>query len=159
MLARFFQSSRTDKPPLKVGLLLDTPVIERCFAEIIGHIRASTFIRLELVVLNSVAKTGDVRRAPAKATARKSLAILRNRDRRRTLLFNLYERWDQVERRRREDDPLAPVDCAVHLRGLPSIAIKSVSGAARPPSPGRRGCGNSRTRSGRADSFRVHELA
>ena len=122
MLTSPYQVSHANRPPLRVGLLLDTKVLPRWLAEILAQIRDSSFARLELVVLN--AEPG-VEADPSSTGAglARIVAALRRRASRRTLLFRLYERWDQA-RPGEFEDPLAPVDCSNQLRDVKTIAVE-----------------------------------
>ena len=121
MDASLYRNASKPGPPLRVGLLLDGPVLPRCSAEVIDHIRASDFARLALVVYNGDAEAAPGARKP-RSLARKAIDTLRDPRRRRSLLFTLYQRWD----RRNVDpatDPLAPVDCRERLRGVEAMRV------------------------------------
>src|SRR5437016_5462471 len=46
MLPSLYQQTISGAPPLRIGLLLDTTALERCFVEVIQHILDSKFARI-----------------------------------------------------------------------------------------------------------------
>ena len=122
MLASLYQQSSSPAPPLRIGLLLDTTAMERCFAEAIEHIQQSAFARIELVVFHAdeqgKAAAQQIRRPlPARA-----LAILRDERKRGALLYALYERWDS-RRIHAADNPFATVDCSALIAGIDRLSV------------------------------------
>lgn len=97
MLGKFFLESHADRPPLRVGLLLDSLILPRSSAEVVEQIQASNFARLELLVLNTATP-----------------------DQESSWLYRAYERWDLRHLGERED-PTAPVDCSERLRSIRSV--------------------------------------
>jgi len=61
-----WQFSPADRPPLRVGVLLDSPKLSRFFARIIEDIQASNFAKLELLIYRKAPKL------PAAANSRRS---------------------------------------------------------------------------------------
>jgi len=110
--------SESARPPLRIGLLLDSSALPSCFAEIVDHILASNFARLELLVYNTD-EVGE--RAPRSLPAR-ILRLLRDPRRRREVLFRLYQRYDQ--RNAGPHDPEAVVNCAARLAPFKSISVR-----------------------------------
>lgn len=53
MLSSLYLKSQSGSPPLRIGLLLDTPLLPRCFAEVVDHILQSNFARIELLAFNA----------------------------------------------------------------------------------------------------------
>src|SRR5437016_2327810 len=97
--ATFYRSSRTGKPPLRIGLLLDTASLPRWSAEVVDRIVQCDFAAIELLVFNGSARKGEARRP--RSLIRKVIDTLRNARLRRSFLFILYQRWDL-----RNADPL-----------------------------------------------------
>lgn len=104
-----------------MGLLLDSPILPRFAAEITDQIRASSFASLSLVVLNRETTDELGRHSPPFEPPVSLLGLLRDRDRRRKLLFGLYQRWDR--KNVVDDDPLTPVDCSTLLGDAPTIIV------------------------------------
>ena len=46
----YFRVSNVDRPPLRIGILLDSPKLSAFFARIIEDIQKSNFARIELLV-------------------------------------------------------------------------------------------------------------
>jgi hypothetical protein len=106
---------------------VDSLVLPRCFAEVIDHITASDFARIELVVTNTL--TGTAQHAPDRPDAsalRRFVGLLGDRQRRRVALFSAYERWDR-QHVDAERDPLAPVDCSERLAQVEAIAVTPIT--------------------------------
>ena len=99
MLLPWFQRSRSQRPPLRVALLLDAVVVPRYCAEILAQVRGCDFIDIALVVIGP----GRSARAPEPP-----------------LLVRAYTRWDQ-RHRRPQVDPLEPMDIAPAIADLPRL--------------------------------------
>src|SRR5215831_14106118 len=89
-------NSRSGRPVLRIGVLVDTNFLPACQAETLQHIESSNFARLELVVYNGSARPKVEHRRPEE------------------LLFRWYEQWDGKHAAEGED-PLRPVDCTTRL--------------------------------------------
>ena len=85
----------------------------------------SDFVTLDLLVFNNCATIEAPRTRENRSTARKMMDTLIDRERRRRLLFTLYERWDR-RLVQGDDDPLALVDCSPYLRGIESLAVTPI---------------------------------
>ena len=121
-----YLESPSKAPPLRIGLLADTPVLLACFAEMLGHIQASNFARLEMVVYNGDEPGREQAAQPHKSMVRKAADTLRDKKRRRRLLYTLYERWDRKQVAESQD-PLRPVDCSEMLRGVDSLTVTPIT--------------------------------
>src|SRR5580700_6331090 len=125
MLSSLYRQSESGKPPLRIGLLLDSAELAACFAEVVDHILQSNFARLELLVFNGEEQKKAAERPPERALFGKAIDLLRDSRRRRTLLFDLYER---VDRRNiiPSVDPYALVDCSARLEHVESISVTPI---------------------------------
>ncbi len=99
MLVPWFQRSRSQRPPLRVALLIDAVVVPRYCAEIIEQVRGCDFVEIALVAVGPA--RSDAPPAPP-------------------LLVRAYTRWDQRFRRPKVD-PLEPTDIARTISDLPSV--------------------------------------
>src|SRR5437016_673220 len=85
--------STSPKHPLRVGLLLDSPELLKCFAEIVDHIAECNFARLELLVFNAETMSQAAAPPPPRSTIGKTLGkvidTLRDTRRRQRLLYTL----------------------------------------------------------------------
>ena len=125
MLSSLYRQSGDGSAPLRIGLLLDSATLPACFAEVVDHILQSNFARLELLVFTAEEREKAAEPATQRSLFTKAIDLLRNRQRRRTLLFDLYERWD----RRNivpSEDPNALVDCAARLENVASITVTPI---------------------------------
>ncbi|MGB8260447.1 MAG: hypothetical protein WCE75_08855, partial [Terracidiphilus sp.] len=104
-----FLHSASPNPPLRVGLLLDGPVQPAWVAEVLEDLTRCDFVRVALVVYNGE-RAGRPRRGPDTALDRRSL------------LFNLYARWDRAGLNP-EEDPFRPTDLSRLLKDLDSIEV------------------------------------
>jgi hypothetical protein len=119
--ASLYRTSRSGRPPLRIGLLLEAAELPRCFAEVVDHIAQSDFAAIELLVFNRAAAPV---RAP-RSTLLEVIDALLDRGLRRRLLFTLYERWD----RRHADpatDPIVRVDCAQRLAQYDALHVDPI---------------------------------
>jgi len=89
--------SPSSRPPLRIGVLIDSAVLPACLAEVLDHIRCSNFAQLVLAVYNGNASRPGTGRSP-----------------RSEFLFRFYERWDRKHAAEGED-PLKLVDCTTKL--------------------------------------------
>jgi hypothetical protein len=109
---------------LRIGLLVDSLSLPRCFAEVVDHILHSGFAGISLIVVNAGAP--KPRTGPRRSLPKRLIDFASDSTRRRGALFNLYERWD----RRNVDpatDPLAIVDCSERLAGIESMEVHPIS--------------------------------
>ncbi|HET9408082.1 MAG TPA: hypothetical protein VFO39_12655 [Candidatus Sulfotelmatobacter sp.] len=124
--SRYYLISNADRPPLRVGLLLDS--LGRCpsfAAKVIGDIRACNFARIELLVVNKLALNKNI--APVETAAHSALKfgtlfghIFDARFRKR-LLYDFYLKLDA--RKKLPDDPLAYVDCGSGLSQIEAVEV------------------------------------
>lgn len=103
----YFQSS-SERPPLRIGLLLNGGLQPAWVAEVLDQISRSNFARVELVVCN-----GEQR--ARKPLLRRAFETLRSPKARRELLFRLYALWDR-RRIAGPGDPHRPTDCSGLLK-------------------------------------------
>ena len=122
MLSSLYWQSESGSPPLRIGLLLDSAELPSCFAEVVDHILQSDFVGLELLVFNAEEEKKAAEPPLKRSLFRKVIDPLLNSQRRQTLFFDLYQRWD----RRNivpSEDPLALVDCSARLEHVESISV------------------------------------
>ncbi|MGI8497927.1 MAG: hypothetical protein ACR2OG_10150 [Gemmatimonadaceae bacterium] len=127
-ISSFFLHSSADRPPLRIGILLDDVRLSRVFAGIIEDIRACNFARVELLIFNADAEASTPRPVPAmgRPLPLRVLGALIDARRRNELAWSLYNRLD----RRHADperDPLEPVDCSAMLEGIERIHVHPVT--------------------------------
>jgi len=107
MYAPWFLNSTSRASPLRIGILLDSPILPAYLAEALEHIANSDFARLELAVFNA--------HAP------------RTADDTHTGLFARYVAWD-AKRIPESPDPLAKVDCARYFKDVESLPVTPIAG-------------------------------
>src|SRR5882724_507470 len=119
-----WQFSPADRPPLRVGVLLDSPKLSRFFARIIEDIQASNFAKLELLVYRKAptpAAAANPTRSPLNSLARR---MFDSKLRKRTL-YRLY--LDLVDRRMKQaNHPMDKRDCSDLLAGIESIEVEPI---------------------------------
>lgn len=125
MWPSLYHRSTSDRSPLRVGLLLDSKILPRCFAEVVDHILQSDFARLELLIFNEGLKAADAITPPKRSVLRKAWNLLRSSQRRQLLLFHLYQRWDN-RHIVSSTDPDAEVDCTTRFDNIESIAVTPI---------------------------------
>ena len=125
MISDLYVSSKSDRPPLRVGLLLDTPVLAAALAGIVVDIQRSDFARIELVVYNGSANS--VVSPPESGSRLATLwRVARDSNRRADLGWALYTKADQ-RFSRVEEDPLAGVDCTPLLEGVEVMRVEPIT--------------------------------
>jgi hypothetical protein len=110
------------KPPLRVGLLLDSSVLPRFNVRIIEDLRSSNFVDLALLVYKKDS-TLQKTTAPQGLAGRVARRIFDSKLRKHTL-YDFYLRFDQ--RNRGHDDPLENLDCSGLLSGIESIEVEPI---------------------------------
>jgi hypothetical protein len=101
--------SSSSRPPLRLGILIDTKVLPACLSEALDHVLHSNFAQLALVVYNGSAPRGAADKPPSGE-----------------FLFRLYERWD-TRHASEAEDPVRPVDCTAALNGVESMTVAPVA--------------------------------
>ncbi len=122
--AGYYRFSSASRPPLRIGLLLDSSEELYSFsAKIIEDIQASNFARVELLI---VKKTPAETRASEKKSSAAARFLRRFSDAklRRRLLYDLYLRLDA--RMKPADDPLALVDVRNLLSGIERLEVEPI---------------------------------
>ena len=122
MDAAFYRSSRTGKPPLRIGLLLDTASLPRWSAEVVDHIVQCDFAAIELLVFNGSARKNTGEAPRPRSLMRKVINTLRNARLRRSFLFILYQRWD-LRNADPSTDPDTMIDCTERLAHVESMHV------------------------------------
>jgi hypothetical protein len=116
VLLDFYRTAHPDRPPLRVGLLLDGPRVSRFAAGIIQDIRQSDFARIAYLVY----KEPEAPRPPAPW-----YAPLADAGRRKHLAFTLYQkldrRWFPIAA-----DPTEAVDCSRLLAGVDQTSVAPI---------------------------------
>lgn len=109
-------------PRLRIGVLLDGEVLPRHFAAVLEDIRASDFAELALQVFNLEARAPEPPTRPSRARA--VWKRLTDQGLRARIAYDVYERLDA--RRRSEDDPEEPVDCASLLAETERLDVQPI---------------------------------
>jgi hypothetical protein len=122
-LSTLYLHSPADRPPLRVGLLMDSYTLPASIAAILDDVAACNFAHVELVVMNTPAAVSPSGPAARKPLPLRAIDLLRDKRRREGLLFHLYSQWDR-KRHLQGNDPLAPVDCSERLRDTPVIRVQ-----------------------------------
>src|SRR5262249_9624827 len=117
-----FRVSDAARPPLRIGILFDSPRTSAFFARVIEDIQASNFGRIELLVYRKTNTASD----PAKNKSRyvNWKGRLLDSGTRKRILYEMYQRFDQTNRP--ANDPLNQVDCSERLAGIESIHVEPI---------------------------------
>lgn len=112
--------SPADRPPLRVGLLLDSPKMALFCSKIIQDIQTSNFAKVELLVY---------RKAPPKADAVKLsqgglLRRLTDSKARKRTFYDLYLHLDH--KMKPKNHPLDQRDCSDQLAGIEGIEVEPI---------------------------------
>lgn len=122
-IVEHFLASPSSRAPLRIGILLDGPVLSRCFEQVIDHIQRSNFAKIELLVVHAPAAASAPR--PRRTKLRILWDMLSDRELRKEIGHTIYGRFDK---RFYEDanDPVGEVDCTDRLSGIESIKITPI---------------------------------
>jgi hypothetical protein len=118
-----FRFSPPSRPPLRIGILLDGPVLSAFFARIIEDIQASNFAKIELLVYRKT--TPDPKPAnPPKTAAGKLANRVLDPKLRKKALYDLYLRMEK--RRKSANHPLDSVDCSTRFTGIDTLEVAPI---------------------------------
>ncbi len=112
-LSSLYLRSSSDRPPLRIGILLDGSRLIRVFEEIIRDIQQCDFAHIELLIYHR----SDVVSPPV-SRVRRLLS--------KSLLWGLYTRLDRKLHPVAED-PLEERDCSEILSGIESIQVTPIT--------------------------------
>jgi hypothetical protein len=115
-LSTLYLRSSSDRPPLRIGILLDGYQLIRVFEEIIREIQQSNFANIELLIYN---RADTASSAPARTSLLRRLTS-------KSLLWNLYNRLDR-KLHPISEDPLGERDCSGILSGIESIQVTPIT--------------------------------
>jgi hypothetical protein len=121
----FFLHSSKARPPLRIGVLIDSERLAAPLAAVLDHIAASDFARLALVIRNTA-------RQQTRPTTARALRLVRHALDKRARGRFAYARYAAWDRRRHAATHalIRDVDCAGHFDGLPSIEVEPIAGKA-----------------------------
>jgi hypothetical protein len=125
MWPSLYLRTASERAPLRVGLLLDSNTLPRCFSEVVDHILQSDFARLELLIFNAAQKAAEPAVPQRRSLLRKAWNLMLSSQRRRLLLFHLYQRWDH-RHIVPSTDPDAEVDCTARFDNIESISVTPI---------------------------------
>lgn len=114
----------SDRPPLRVGIMLDTWVVPAWIAHVIDLFQAAPFVEVSGVVLNRRAMEGDAPVASGGAGG-KLRRLLTGKIGLKGVLWSMYTQWDD-RTFHFPDDPFAPVDVHARLPSVPAIVVEPV---------------------------------
>jgi len=112
-LSSLYLRSSSDRPPLRIGILLDGSRLIRVFEEIIRDIQQCDFAHIELLIYH---RSNVV--SPPVSRVRRLLS--------KSLLWGLYTRLDRKLHPVAED-PLEERDCSGILSGIESIQVTPIT--------------------------------
>src|ERR1035441_7173334 len=117
----YYRTSSADRPPLRIGLLLEsTDEIPAYAAMILDDLTASNFARVELLVVRKISAAIVAGRGPASIARPFTDPKSSNH-----WLYDLYLRLDA--RMKSSNDPLAKVDSRHLLDGIETIDLEPLS--------------------------------
>lgn len=120
--SNYYRVSPADRPPLRIGLLLDSPhEISAFLLRVIEDIKASNFAEIKLLVVRKTA-TGLEQHKPVPSRTFRLFRHLSDPKLRKRLLYDLYLRLDA--RMKPANDPLADLDCRDLLSGIEAIEVE-----------------------------------
>jgi hypothetical protein len=122
MISSLYLHSRSQAKPLRIGVMVDGFAIEKAFRTVLMDIKGSDFANLELVIVNR-----QTQLFPTGAAERLSryLCHLQDRDRRRTFLYSLFQKFDQNQLE--DPNPLEVVDCTDILGNCDRLDVTPIT--------------------------------
>jgi hypothetical protein len=124
-LTEYFLNGRTDRPRLRVGVLLDTDTLVKPLADVLDQVQRSSYADLVLRVYNT-APPSAVTPFPCAPLPVRLWHILRNEAKRKRLFYAMYNRLDahfaSAERRL-----LANVDVSPLWAGVPRLDVQPIA--------------------------------
>src|SRR2546427_8031207 len=121
--ASYYRISSAVRPPLRVGLLLDSrDETSAFFARNIEEIKASNFTKIELLVVKRNTPKGALSDKSTTSGAPRFLRRLLDPKLRKYLLYDFYLRLDR--RMKPANDPLAKVNCGDMLSGIETLEVQ-----------------------------------
>jgi len=116
----WWRHSVAERPPLRVGLLLNGPEMSSLSAAVIEDIQASNFAKIELAVYHKSPPTPR----PPRGMFRPVIRTLTEANLRSHALYNLYQRFER--RQKPKNHPLDPVDCSNLLSSIESFEVEPI---------------------------------
>jgi hypothetical protein len=115
-----FRFSPAARPPLRIGIMLDSSKPSGFFAQVIEDIQASNFAKIELLVYR---RKTSAPKAPKSRLGNWSERLL-NSTKRKRLLYEMYQKFDQPNQG--PNHPLTSVDCTDRLAGIERIEVEPI---------------------------------
>ncbi len=125
-LSVLYRQSTAAKPKIRVGLMLDSPVLPACFARVVDDILHSNFAELSFLLYNASAKKSTAQSEPRRSLSGRTLRFLRTKSIRQNFLYQLYLNWNSA-REPNVADPLAVYNYSKILDNVPSIDIEPIA--------------------------------
>src|SRR2546426_4219498 len=113
-----------ERPPLRVGLLLDQYTVPSWVGEIINQLQAAPFVELSAVILNKHACSTTANERNRQSITAKLTRLVRGQTNLKKALYSVYEQWDS--RTKVYDDPFVPVDLSEKLASLPTLSAEPI---------------------------------
>jgi hypothetical protein len=124
LLTNHFLYSESKAPRLRVGVLLDDDFLAPPFADVLVHIQTCNFADLVLLVYNAEEKKAAI--VPRRSLFRRTLSLVGDPKRRKSVLWSLYDKLD-ARFARDERRLLAPSDVSTLLAAVPRIGVVPLS--------------------------------
>ena len=122
----YFRQSPAPNPPLRIGILLDSPKLSAFFARIIEDIQASNFAKIELLVYRKAASPDPL--APPKPAPTSAFGKFAHRfadpKLRKQALYDFYLKLEG--RRKIDNHPLDRVDCSSRFSGIDRLDVEPI---------------------------------
>lgn len=120
MIGDLYLTSASGAPKLRIGLMIDEPVLSSVSAAIVDQIRASFFAEIVLVVRNGAFA---VESGPSASFLSRAWKFLKRPALRRLIAYAVYLKLDARRSYDARLDPLKPVDCSDRLTGVEEIVV------------------------------------
>lgn len=121
MLENLYLESKSDRPKLRIGLLVDGDYTTAAAAAVLEQIQACNFAEIVLIVRHEGAQRDFARH---RSWSRRLVKLARSRTMRRRFCYAAYIRIESWIARNEEQDPLRMVDCSRVFAGIESLTVK-----------------------------------
>jgi hypothetical protein len=123
MIETLYLRSTSKRPPLKIGVMIDSNFLLPSFAEVLRHIQKSNFAQLALVIRNAGKQDAPV--VKGSKLARLIRAGLDAR-KRADIVYSKYHNWDVARHKGEEHSLFDSVDCTELLAEIPAVDVTPV---------------------------------
>jgi hypothetical protein len=122
VIESYYLRSTAERPPLRIGVLVDGTNLISPFAAVLDQIRRSNFARIELILRNGLE---EPRSGPRKSLPQRVIGLIADPVRRAKLGYGIYARWDGKQFAE-ATEMLSVLDCTELFAGIEQITVQPI---------------------------------